>query len=67
MPRSQQYIETVHRLLRLQYGIAAEQEVEIEAIQQSEREGWTEQQFVEWFATKYELTPLNTIHDIYTR
>jgi hypothetical protein len=67
MPKSMQYIKTVHRLLRLQYGIAAEQEVEIEAIKQSEREGWTEQQFVEWFATKYELTPLNTIHDIYAR
>lgn len=67
MPRSQQYIETVHRLLRLQYGIAAEQEVEIEGIQQSEREGWTEQQFVDWYATKYELTPLHTVDEIYAR
>ena len=54
------FIHKVERKMESRYGLTLP-DMHVPVLADSWREGWTVQQFMDWFAEKYDLTPIQEV------
>lgn len=58
LPMQVSYANKVNAIMRASLGITTQDAgVEIDKVLKSQEEGWTEQQFVDWFCQRYDMIP----------